>query len=254
MAEQTVMGIHAVRAVLARHPERISHIWVDAGRNDRRLAELFELASRLGISVQRIPRVDLERKAGSGARHQGVVANIVPGPELGDAGLPALLQSLSENAIVLILDGVQDPQNLGACLRTAAAAGAAAVVLPRDRAAPVNATARKAASGAAEIIPWVRVTNLVRALDEMKAEGFWIIGASGDADSDLYQCDLKGRTAIVLGAEGTGLRRLTREHCDAVVSIPMAGAVESLNVSAAAAVVLFEAARQRRIGDKGQVQ
>ena len=246
MAEQTIVGIHAVRAVLQRHPERISHLWLDSARNDRRLGEISELASGMGIPLQRIDRADMDRKAGAGLRHQGVVATIVAGPELSDSGLPALLRSLPEDALVLVLDGVQDPQNLGACLRAADAAGASAVVFPKDRAAPVNAAARKAASGAAETLPWVRVTNLARALDQLKEEGFWIIGATGDADSDLYQCKFSRRSAIVLGAEGSGLRRLTRDHCDTLISIPMAGAVESLNVAAAAAVILFEAVRQRR--------
>jgi len=230
VAEQTIVGIHAVRAVLQRHPERISHLWLDSARNDRRLGEISELASGMGIPLQRIDRADMDRKAGAGLRHQGVVATIVAGPELSDS----------------VLDGVQDPQNLGACLRAADAAGASAVVFPKDRAAPVNAAARKAASGAAETLPWVRVTNLARALDQLKEEGFWIIGATGDADSDLYQCKFSRRSAIVLGAEGSGLRRLTRDHCDTLISIPMAGAVESLNVAAAAAVILFEAVRQRR--------
>jgi 23S rRNA (guanosine2251-2'-O)-methyltransferase len=246
VAEQTIVGIHAVRAVLQRHPERVSRLWLDSGRQDRRLGEISELAASLGIPLQRIARADMDRRVGQGLRHQGVVATIVAGPELSDAGLPALLQSLPADALVLVLDGVQDPQNLGACLRTAEAAGVSAVVFPKDRAAPVNATARKAASGAAETLPWIRVTNLARALDQLKEQGFWIVGATGDANSDLYQCAFSERSAIVLGAEGSGLRRLTRDRCDTLISIPMAGAVESLNVAAAAAVILFEAMRQRR--------
>jgi 23S rRNA (guanosine2251-2'-O)-methyltransferase len=246
VAEETVVGIHAVRALLERRPEQITRLWVDAARRDARMAELLDLADRLGISLQRIGRTELEKKAGAGVAHQGIVAQIIGGHGLGDADLAQLVQRVQEDALVLVLDGVQDPHNLGACMRTAEAAGVAAIMIPRDRAAPVNATVRKAACGAAEIISWVRVTNLARALEQLKKAGFWVLGASGDGDSDLYQSDLTGRTAIVLGAEGKGLRRLTREHCDVLVSIPMVGAVESLNVSNAAAVILFEAVRQRR--------
>jgi 23S rRNA (guanosine2251-2'-O)-methyltransferase len=251
VTEEAVVGIHAVRALLERRPEQITRLWVDAARQDARIAGLVDQANRLGISLRRIARTELEKIAGAGMAHQGIVAQIVGGHGLGDADLPQLLQSVPVDALVLVLDGVQDPHNLGACMRTAEAAGAAVVVIPRDRAAPVNATVRKAACGAADIIPWVRVTNLARTLKQLKEAGFWVLGASGDGDSDLYQSDLKGRTAIVLGAEGKGLRRLTREHCDMLVNIPMVGAVESLNVSNAAAVILFEAVRQRRSGSAG---
>jgi len=177
--------------------------------------------------------------------HQGVVAETGTAPGLGEKELPAFLEALEGPAFLLILDGVQDPHNLGACLRSANAAGVDAVIVPRDRSAPLNATARKVACGAAESLPVVRVTNLARTLRSIREAGVWVYGATGEAESTFYETDLSGPLALVLGGEGRGLRRLTREHCDGLLSIPMAGSISSLNVSVAAGIFLFEARRQR---------
>lgn len=235
-------GINAVESALRNDPERIKVIWLDATRDDRRLRVLAELAEQAGIAVQRTSKKALDRRAPDG-RHQGVVADYRPPPPPGEGDLLDLVES-AERPLLLVLDGVTDPHNLGACLRTAAAAGAIAVVAPRDRAAPLTPAARKAASGAAEIIPFVPVTNLVRALEALKARGVWVVGTAGGAETSLYEQDLKGARAIVLGAEGEGLRRLTMEACDVVVRIPLSPAMESLNVSVAAGVCLFEVVRQ----------
>jgi 23S rRNA (guanosine2251-2'-O)-methyltransferase len=239
-----VHGINAVESVLAHDPERVLTLWVDAGRDDRRLGALVEQAKALGISVQPTSRKALDRRVPDG-RHQGVVADYRPPPPLGEAELLDRVEAATA-PLLLVLDGVTDPHNLGACMRTAAAAGALAVVAPRDRAASLTPAARKAASGAAEVVPFVAVTNLARTLASLKQLGVWVIGTSGDAEQDLYAQDLRGSTALVLGAEGAGMRRLTAEACDLLVRIPISESMESLNVSVAAGVCLFEAVRQRR--------
>lgn len=240
-----VHGINAVESVLAHDPERVLTLWVDAGRSDKRLSALIEQAKALGISVQATARKTLDRRVPDG-HHQGVVADYRPPPPLGEGELLDLVENAS-SPLLLVLDGVTDPHNLGACMRTAAAAGALAVVAPRDRAASLTPAARKAASGGAEVIPFVAVTNLARTLASLKQLGVWAVGASsGAAEQDLYAQDLRGSMALVLGAEGAGLRRLTAEACDILVRIPISPAMESLNVSVAAGVCLFEALRQRR--------
>jgi 23S rRNA (guanosine2251-2'-O)-methyltransferase len=191
----------------------------------------------------------LDRDAGH-ANHQGVLAQCRAAAERTEGELPGLLASLSGPALLLVLDGIQDPHNLGACLRSADAAGAQAVILPKDNAAPITPVVRKVASGAAEVLPVFQVTNLARTLDELKDAGVWLIGAAGEAEQTLYDVDLRGPVALVLGAEGTGLRRLTREKCDHLARIPMAGTVESLNVSVATGIFLFEAVRQRGSREK----
>jgi 23S rRNA (guanosine2251-2'-O)-methyltransferase len=240
-----VHGINAVESVLTHGPERVLTLWVDAGRDDRRLGALVKRAKTLGISVQPTSRKALDRRVPDG-RHQGVVADYRPPPPLGEVELLDRVEAAT-TPLLLVLDGVTDPHNLGACMRTAAAVGALAVVAPRDRAASLTPAARKAASGAAEAVPFVAVTNLVRTLASLKQLGIWVIGTAGDAEQDLYAQDLRGSTALVLGAEGSGMRRLTAEACDALVRIPIEPAMESLNVSVAAGVCLFEAVRQRRV-------
>lgn len=195
-----------------------------------------------------VPRQELDRLAGNGPdglRHQGVLARMQAPAPGNESDLLELLTGLETPPLLLVLDGVQDPRNLGACLRSADAAGVHAVVVPRDRAAELTAVARKTAAGAAESVPLFVVTNLARCLRELRSAGVWLVGLAGEAETDLYQARLTGPLAMVLGAEGSGLRRLTREHCDELLRIPMAGSVESLNVSAATAVCLFEALRQR---------
>jgi 23S rRNA (guanosine2251-2'-O)-methyltransferase len=239
-------GLHTVEGLIAEHPEKVRELMVAAGRHDRRLAGLIAAAQAHGIAVHRLPGAELDRQL-PGLRHQGVVATLVPqSPEsFREQDLAAFLAGLAMPPFLLVLDGVQDPHNLGACLRTADAAGVQAVIVPRDRAAGITPVVRKVACGAAETTPVFTVTNLARTLRVLREAGVWIYGASDDADRTLYDTDLRGPLALVLGGEGKGLRRLTREHCDFLVAIPMAGRVESLNVSVAAGVLLFEARRQR---------
>ena len=272
-------GLRAVEALLRRQPQTVQRLYLAKGRDDARLQALLKLADSRGIATERLPRARLnallsnerfgneqlgnerpgnerpgnERLASEAfsARHQGVVAAL--GAAL--AGSPSdlrwsearLIETVRghERALVLVLDGVTDPHNLGACLRSADAAGATAVVIPKDRAADLTGTVRKVACGATETVPLVRVTNLARCLDELKAAGLWLFGAAGEAREDLYAKDLTGPLALLMGGEGGGLRRLTRERCDFLVRLPMAGAVSSLNVSVATGIGLFEIARQR---------
>jgi len=249
MAEtEYVYGLHAVEGLLANTPARIALLNVVAGRDDRRIRQVLRQADAAGVPVRQLPRAELDALLPD-ASHQGVIASLRgTAPELHEQDLPAFLEALQEPAFLLILDGVQDPHNLGACLRSADAAGVQAVIVPRDRAARITPAVRKVACGAAESVPVFSVTNLARTLRLLKQAGIWLYGASDDAEGGLYDTDLSGPLALVLGAEGKGLRRLTREHCDHLVSIPMAGQVDSLNVSVAAGVLLFEARRQRGAG------
>ena len=240
-----VYGVHAVRGLLLRHPGRVRQLWLQQGRDDSRVAELRRLAAMHGIAVGARPAAELDRMA-EGGIHQGVVAQVVPAAPLAEEDLEDVVASAGRDLLLLVLDGVQDPHNLGACLRTADAAGAQAVIAPRDRAAGLTAVARKVAAGAAESLPFVQVTNLARTLARLKELGVWLVGTDGEAEQELYQVDLTGPLAVVMGAEGAGMRRLTREACDFTVRLPMAGVVESLNVSVAAGIVLYEARRQRR--------
>ncbi|MCU0767218.1 MAG: 23S rRNA (guanosine(2251)-2'-O)-methyltransferase RlmB [Gammaproteobacteria bacterium] len=241
-----VVGLNAVRTALKHGAERVSALWVDVARHDRRLQELIDAARSQGIALHRVDREQLDRLAG-GANHQGAVAAVAAPAAQDEAGLHALLEALDHPPFVLVLDGVQDPHNLGACLRSADAAGVDAVVAPRDRSVGLTPVACKVASGAAESVPFFQVTNLARTLEALRDEHrLWVVGTAGDADRPIYDADLRGRLALVMGGEEKGLRRLTREHCDLLVRLPMAGTVESLNVSVAAGVALFEAVRQRR--------
>ncbi len=240
-----ILGLHAVSAALKYEPERLETVWVDSKRRDRRLRDLLEQATEQGITIQGVVSAELDRLS-DGARHQGVVA-CCTGLSEKKIDLPELLDTLQEPPLLLVLDGVQDPHNLGACLRSADAAGVHGVIAPTDRAVGLTPTVRKVACGAAETMPFIPVTNLARTLRALQDRGVWLIGAAGEADSSFYQVDLTGPIALVLGAEDKGLRRLTRDCCDSLARIPMAGSVESLNVSVATGVCLFEAVRQRSI-------
>jgi 23S rRNA (guanosine2251-2'-O)-methyltransferase len=241
---ERVFGMHAVGSLLERDPARVAVLLALESRADQRMSRVLELAERAKVPVRRVSRRELDELA-AGLSHQGVVAETGTAPGFGEKELPGFLDALLRPAFLLVLDGVQDPHNLGACLRSANAAGVDAVIIPRDRSAPLNATVRKVACGAAESLPVVRVTNLARTLRALRDAGIWVYGAAGEAESSLYEADLCGPLALVLGGEGRGLRRLTREHCDGLLSIPMAGAISSLNVSVAAGIFLFEARRQR---------
>ncbi|KAE8175869.1 23S rRNA (guanosine(2251)-2'-O)-methyltransferase RlmB [Photobacterium carnosum] len=243
MSNDMIFGIHAVKAVLASDPVRFIEVFVLKGREDDRLLPLITELKDLGITIQEAGRKALDDKV-DGASHQGIIARVRPGKQYNENNLDDLLAT-KENPLLLILDGVTDPHNLGACLRNADAAGAVAVIVPKDRSAQLNATASKVACGAAEIMPLVRVTNLARTMRALQDKGVWIVGTAGEATHDLYHSKLTGPLAIVMGAEGEGMRRLTRETCDDLIKIPMAGSVSSLNVSVATGICLFEAVRQR---------
>ena len=240
----TIYGLHAVRVMLERHPERVHGVRIAQQRDDPRVRAIDELARRHHRPVQRVEVRALQQLLGDVA-HQGVAADITPLPPWSEDELLAALQNVSA-PLLLALDGVQDPHNLGACLRSADACGALGVIVPRDRAAQVTPTVRKVAVGAAETTPVVAVTNLVRTLRLLKQAGLWVIGADAAGDRSAHQADLLGPVVLVLGAEGTGLRHLTRQTCDFLVRLPQLGAVESLNVSVAAGMLLYEAVRQRQ--------
>ncbi len=241
-----VYGLHAVESVLENQREQIISLTVAAGRDDKKIKDLVSKAKAVGIPVATLSRKELDQLL-SGARHQGVLAEISrPKSGRGERDLPAFLESLNGPAFLLVLDGVQDPHNLGACLRSADAAGVDAVIIPRDKSAGITPAVRKVASGAADAVPVFCVTSLSRTLRLLKESGIWLYGASDDADHNLFDTDLRGPVALVLGSEGKGLRRLTAELCDFQVAIPMAGQVESLNVSVAAGVLMYEVLRQRR--------
>ncbi|MGQ0833739.1 MAG: 23S rRNA (guanosine(2251)-2'-O)-methyltransferase RlmB [Gammaproteobacteria bacterium] len=240
---QSVYGLHAVQALLARRPDRIVAVRLAESRDDPRVRRIEELARQHGVSVQRVDPRALKRLLGDVA-HQGVVADVRPLPPWTEDDLLDALTRVTA-PLLLALDGVQDPHNLGACLRTADACGALAVIVPKDRAAQLTPTVRKVAAGAAETTPVVAVTNLVRSLKLLKDAGIWIVGADAEAPKLAQELDLRGPLALVLGAEESGLRRLTRETCDAIVRLPQLGSIESLNVSVAAGMLLYEALRQR---------
>lgn len=244
MSDEFVFGWHAVEAVLKRQPERLQEVWIQTGRQDKRVKGITEALDALGVRWQVVHRRELdERVAGV---HQGVVAAVVESREWSEDELLSMVASSDAPPLLLVLDGVTDPHNLGACLRTADAAGVQAVVVPKDKSASLTPVVRKVACGAAETVPFVRVTNLARCLRSLKEQGVWLIGTAGEADASVYQADFTGPVALVMGAEGKGMRRLTREHCDQLVNIPMHGHVDSLNVSVATGVCLFEAVRQRQ--------
>lgn len=238
-----IAGIHAVVAALEHDIDHVKEVLIEAGCRNPRLLDIEQTARARAVPVRRVTAQALDGIAGK-LRHQGVAARYAAAPMLDETGLLALVAERAD-ALVLVLDGVQDPHNLGACLRSAAAAGVSAVVLPRDRAVGITATVRKTSAGAADRLPIAQVANLARCLRKLRDAGIWLYGLEGTAERRIYDIDLRGRVALVVGGEGEGLRRLTREHCDALVCIPMSGAVESLNVSVAAGIALFEVRRQR---------
>jgi len=243
-----IYGHHAVAAVLRRDPACLLEICIAEGaRPQGELSRILEEARRIGLRIRTAPRKELDVLTSESA-HQGIVAWQKPSRAHSEADLDALLTRTRCTPLLLILDGLKDPHNLGACLRSADAAGAHAVIAPKDRATGLTPVVRKVASGAAESLPFIQVTNLARTLRHLKQQGIWLVGADAAAEQNLYQTDLTGPVALVMGAEGEGLRRLTRDHCDFLARIPMAGAVASLNVSVAAGICLFEAVRQRGLG------
>lgn len=245
MSSQVLAGFHAVIARLRHAPATIKEVYFDEGRRDKRMQSLFEQAKSAGLKCHAVPAARLDGLAG-GLRHQGVVA-------LAQANVLAVdidevldeLEDRKQPALLLLLDGVTDPHNLGACLRTADAAGVHAVIAPRDRAVGLNATVRRVACGAAETVPYIMVTNLARSMRALKERDVWLVGTDDQASTSVHQVDARRSMAWVMGAEGEGMRRLTRETCDELVNIPMLGSVESLNVSVASAVCLYETVRQR---------
>lgn len=240
--KKLIHGFHAVNARLFQSPKSLVELFVAAGRDDRRMQDVLDKAASENVRVISVDTARLDAMTGR-ARHQGVAAVIDVSHRI--VNVDDVLDTLNEPPLLLILDGVTDPHNLGACLRVADAMGVHAVIAPKDRSAGLNATVSKVACGAAEVVPYVQVTNLARCLRDIKDRGIWIAGTDMDASTDLYHCDAAGPLAWVMGSEGEGMRRLTREHCDLLVSIPMFGTVESLNVSVATGMVLSESHRQR---------
>lgn len=245
MTEHFVYGLHAVTALLHNLYRPVRQLYINQDREDPRLKSILDLASERKISVETLSSQKMNQRFPE-FTHQGVVASAGALPDYAEQDLPHLLDRLQSPALVLILDGVTDPHNLGACLRSADAAGVNFVIIPKDKSASISPIVSKVACGAAESIPLVRVTNLVRAMDTIKQQGVWIYGAAGEASQTVYQLDLRASVALAMGSEGSGLRRLTREHCDGLFSLPMSGSVESLNVSVAAGVSLYEVLRQRQ--------
>ncbi|WP_440876263.1 23S rRNA (guanosine(2251)-2'-O)-methyltransferase RlmB [Thalassotalea sp. PLHSN55] len=246
--DELVFGIHAVNELIKRSPERFIELWLLKGRDDERLKPIINLSRKYGIPAQQVNRKVLDDKS-EGEQHQGVVARVKQGKTYTENDLDAILSAAEKKGqqpFLLILDGVTDPHNLGACLRNADAAGVQAIVVPKDNAARLTATVRKVAVGAAETVPLVQVTNLARTMKQLQEMGVWIIGTAGETDTCLYDVKLSGPMALVMGAEGKGMRRLTKETCDELVKLPMAGSVSSLNVSVATGICLFEIVRQRQ--------
>jgi len=246
MKSKFIFGFHAVTARLRHEAGSVEEIYVDSGRQDRRMLELISAAKGAGVRVIPVDELRLANMVGT-RRHQGVIAKA---GEISLArNLDELLDAIEGPPLLLILDGITDPHNLGACLRVADGAGAHAVIAPKDRAVGLNATAAKVASGAAESIPYITVTNLARTMREIKERNIWVVGTSDDVEKNLYQADFTSPdgVALVMGSEGEGMRRLTRETCDLLVSVPMFGSVESLNVSVASGICLYEARRQRLV-------
>jgi len=246
MSDQSsvVFGLHAVRTLLQKHPAKVSQLLVAKSRDDARLNEVLKLARDHDIKSESRSTQELDQMCG-GERHQGVIAKLVRVDNLGEGALDDVLDQAGDAPLVLVLDGVTDPHNLGACMRTADAAGVCCVIVPRDRAAGLSPVVRKVAAGAAETVPLIQVTNLARTLRWLKERGLWIVGTDDQATQTMHTAKLTGPLALVMGAEGDGMRRLTKEQCDLLIGIPMQGVVESLNVSVATGVVLYEVVRQR---------
>ncbi|MEI6894090.1 MAG: 23S rRNA (guanosine(2251)-2'-O)-methyltransferase RlmB [Colwellia sp.] len=247
--EELVFGIHAIHALINAAPERFIEIWLLKGRADDRLMPIINLSKKYGIGSQLVSRKVLDEKS-DGEQHQGVIARVKPGKIYTENDLDDIILAAEKKStapFLLILDGVTDPHNLGACLRNADAAGVQAIIVPKDNAAQITPTVRKVAVGAVESVPLVQVTNLSRTMKQLQQQGVWIVGTAGETDTSLYDVKLSGPMALVMGGEGRGMRRLTRENCDQLVKLPMAGSVSSLNVSVATGICLFEIVRQRSI-------
>ena len=242
---ELIYGYHAIKAVMATQPNRIMKLYLQENREDQRLQTLLQQATQSGITIVRLPRHQIDQLIGTKVQHQGLLAECKDFPSFNESALPSLVADQSQPILLLVLDGVQDPHNLGACIRSANAFGVHAVIAPKDRAVGLTPVVRKIASGATVMTPFVQVTNLVRTLRDLQQQGVWIVGMVEKGDLILNQVDLKGNIAIVMGAEGAGLRRLTQECCDYLANIPMQGTVGSLNVSVAAAIALYEVQRQR---------
>lgn len=251
--EHLLIGIHPVAAALQTAPQRVSCVVIAAELQNSRVQELEQRARALGIRVEHQPRAALDRRS-HGERHQDVMAEFAAGNIWSERDLDRLLAEITGPPLILVLDGVQDPHNLGACLRTAEAAGVHLVIVPKDRSASLSAVARRAASGAAEVLNLVSVTNLARVLRKLKQAGIWLAAASGQAEQELHAADLTGPLALVMGSEGQGVRRLTAELCDYHIRIPMYGTVSSLNVSVATAICIYEIIRQRNAAQGNATQ
>ncbi len=246
MKSSKLFGLHSVQAALDYSPDKIIRVWVDAQRMDKRLGKIVEDLAALGIEPEKTERKKLDRLADS-SNHQGIAMEVTMPGELSESDLKSMVENLAEKALLLVLDNVQDPHNLGACLRTADATGVHGIIITKDNSVGITPTVCKVASGAAETVPVYQVTNLSRTLRWLKGDGVWVIGAAGEASQTVYQVDLTVPMALVIGAEGVGLRRLTKELCDLLVKLPMQGQVESLNLSVATGVLLYEAVRQRHV-------
>ncbi|MBA3662474.1 MAG: 23S rRNA (guanosine(2251)-2'-O)-methyltransferase RlmB [Gammaproteobacteria bacterium] len=243
--QEWVYGLHSLESILTVDPSRILHLYVQETRRDDKTQRLAQLSQKQGIAISYVSRDVLDSMTKDG-NHQGIAALCKPMRMLNENNIEEILQAAPQPALILVLDGVQDPHNLGAIFRTADATGVAAIIAPKDNAVSITPTVTKVASGAVASVPFIQVTNLVRTLEILKTAGFWIYGTDDAVKETLYDLKLQGSIALVLGAEGKGLRRLTREHCDVLVNIPMLGRISSLNVSVAAGVCLYEIVRQRR--------
>ena len=246
MSNTYVYGLHAVRALIEARPELIQNLYVQANRHDERVNQIVAMAERRNLTLRPQSRLELTQLA-QHAEHQGVVAECQEAPHYLESDLPKLLAQLTKPGLILVLDGVQDPHNLGACLRSADAFGVALVIIPKNNSVAITPVVQKVACGAAETVPLVQVTNLARSLELLKEHEYWLVGAAAEATHTITKMDFKVNTVLVMGGEGSGLRRLTKEHCDFLASIPMQGSVSSLNVSVATAVCLYEIQRQRLI-------
>jgi len=243
---ETIFGLHSVYAKLTNTSQSVHELYVLEGRKDQRIQQVLSAAKQAGIRIILCDRKILDEKA-QGENHQGVIAVCEPSDIYTEADIPSLLKSIKGRPLILALDGVEDPHNLGACIRSADAAGVNFIIAPKDRSSSLTAVAKKVASGGAEHVPFISVTNLARTLEFLQQQGCWSVGLAGEADQSLYEMDFTGPSVIVMGAEGEGMRRLTKEHCDYLAYIPMSGSVSSLNVSVATGVALFEAVRQRKV-------
>jgi len=251
MTKEFIYGVHAVNALLNNTHRNITALYVNQSRTDLAIQDILNISKQKGINVKKLSAKEMQKKFAD-FPHQGIVAHASPLPQFSELDVIPLLNKSAQPALILILDGVTDPHNLGACIRSADAAGVAFILIPKDKSASITPVVSKVACGAAENIPVIRVTNLVRTIEVLKKEGIWIYGAAGEAHTSLYQMDCTGPMAIVMGAEGKGIRRLTQDHCDGLFHLPMLGSVSSLNVSVATGISLYEIIRQRQRINKNE--